>query len=106
MRANWTLLQDVCREHMDGGLSDERMRACLSAIAHGQPLPARGQERPKTDGEVIATWRRNDQLGQQIRSNPGAYHAGRVLLAAFDGFRAKREADHPSLAARYHAGRP
>lgn len=104
MRKHWPQLEDACRQHMDGELTDERLElACQCADEGRNPPPlVTGGSKPKTDAQILAAWAHNDRLAEEMQANPAAYCCAAVLIPAFKRFRERRYAERPDLAARYY----
>ena len=89
-------LMALCREHEK--LAEISRRPRLSP-----PEPQTSRREPLRDSQILTQWAERDRMGSDIAAHPERYIAADVLLRVWAGFRAKREAEHPDLAARYYA---
>lgn len=102
MRQHWPQLEESCRQHMDGDLSDERLNYVFRCLDEGRNPAPRQRGRPMSDAQRMAMWADNDELGANLDANPSQHFAAGLIAGIFRRFRPRREADHPDLAARYY----
>ena len=94
------LMAEVFPDHCEGVLSDEELSHRVNAIADGRTVY---RERPQiSDDKLLAAWRQNDRMAEEISDNPPAYLCAQALIAAHANFRARRDRERPDLAARYY----
>jgi hypothetical protein len=65
------------------------------------PPPCKDTTPVLSDAERLVLWQKSDRMAEDL-STSGAFAEYGFNLRA--GFRQRREADHPELAARYYAG--